>query len=131
MNNLKMFIMENITNMHVGNGDINFNIIDNEVQRDVITNFPTINPSSLKGSFREFCKNNLDEDEVTYIFGDKDTGIGKYKFFGASLLSMPVRSNVKPFFRATCPLIIREFLDTAHNFCSIKEMLDINEIEIL
>src|SRR3712207_7893454 len=98
--------------MHVGNGDTNFNIIDNEVQRDVITGFPTINPSSLKGSLREFCQNGLSDIEIKTIFGDEEKGIGKYKFFGASLLSIPVRSNVRPFFRAICPLIVEEFINT-------------------
>ncbi|MCY6958366.1 type III-B CRISPR module RAMP protein Cmr4 [Clostridium brassicae] len=120
MDNFKLYIIENITNMHVGNGDINFNIIDNEVQRDVITEFPTINPSSLKGSLRAFCgenlKKQLNEDEIKHIFGDKKTGIGRYKFLGASLLSMPVRSDVKPFFRAICPLIIKEFINILNDF---------------
>lgn len=116
MDKFKIFIMENITNMHVGNGDINFNIIDNEVQRDVITGFPIINPSSLKGSLRSFFNDNIkDIDKIKDIFGDEKKGIGKYKFFGASLLSIPVRSNVTPFFRATCPLIIKEFLEGIDN----------------
>ena len=32
-----------ITNMHVGNGDVNYNIIDNEVEKDPVTNYPVIN----------------------------------------------------------------------------------------
>lgn len=43
-----------LTNMHVGNGDVNFNIIDNEVQRDPVTNLPTINSSGIKGALREY-----------------------------------------------------------------------------
>ena len=35
--------LECITNMHVGNGDVNYNIIDNEVEKDPITGYPTIN----------------------------------------------------------------------------------------
>lgn len=129
MDNFKFFIIENITNMHVGNGDINFNIIDNEVQRDVITNFPAINPSSLKGALREFCKEKLSEDKINHIFGDEERGVGKYKFFGASLLSIPVRSNIKPFFRATCPLIIKEFLDTTDNFLEQTDLSDFKNLE--
>lgn len=40
--------------MHVGSGDASYTLIDNQVQRDVITGFPTINSSSLKGSLRSF-----------------------------------------------------------------------------
>ncbi|KGM98505.1 type III-B CRISPR module RAMP protein Cmr4 [Clostridium botulinum] len=116
MDNFKLYIIENKTNMHVGNGDINFNIIDNEVQRDVITGFPTINPSSLKGSLKAFCENYLTENEMKTIFGDKEKGVGEYKFFGASLLSIPMRSNVSPFFRAICPSIVEEFLNTLEDF---------------
>ncbi len=42
-----------LSNLHVGCGDINFDVIDNQVQRDPITQLPNINSSSLKGAFRE------------------------------------------------------------------------------
>ena len=43
-----------MTNMHVGNGDVNYNIIDNEVEKDPVTGYPTINASGVKGALREF-----------------------------------------------------------------------------
>jgi CRISPR-associated protein Cmr4 len=48
MYNNKAYIIKTKTNLHVGSGDINFGIVDNEVQRDTITNLPVINASSLK-----------------------------------------------------------------------------------
>lgn len=122
MDNFKIYTIRCLTNMHVGNGDASYSLVDKQVQRDVITGFPTINSSSLKGSLRSF----LDPEKkqsyaIKNIFGDKECGIGKYKIFPAMLLSIPVRSNVKPFFRATCPRIINDFLDFIENFQVEKE----------
>ena len=50
----KIFVIECLTNLHVGNGDVNFNIIDNEVERDDVTGLPTINSSGFKGALRAF-----------------------------------------------------------------------------
>ena len=46
-----------ITNLHVGNGDVNYNIIDNEVEKDPVTNLPTINSSGIKGALRQYFLN--------------------------------------------------------------------------
>jgi CRISPR-associated protein Cmr4 len=48
-----LYKINTLSNLHVGSGDINFNVIDNQVQRDPVTNLPNINSSSLKGAFRE------------------------------------------------------------------------------
>ena len=44
-----------ITNLHVGSGDLNYNIVDNEVERDAVTGYPVIHASGLKGALREHC----------------------------------------------------------------------------
>lgn len=64
----KIFVIECLTNLHVGNGDVNFNIIDNEVERDVVTGFPTINSSGVKGALRAFFEEN-DLSNINEIFG--------------------------------------------------------------
>lgn len=121
MSNCEVYAIRAITNMHVGSGDINFNIIDNEVQRDILTQYPTINSSSLKGAIREFFEEKA-EEEVVYedlikkVFGDKEEGAGTYKFFSAMLLSMPVRSNKQQFFRGICPQIVKDFLSFTDSF---------------
>lgn len=125
MNNFKLYKIRCLTNMHVGNGDTSYALIDNKVQRDVITNFPVINSSSLKGSLKNFLSNEKIEDEkIKYIFGHEENGIGNYKIFSGMLLSIPVRSNKKPFFRATCLRIIKDFMDLIENF---NYELDIKE----
>ncbi|MBA4509569.1 type III-B CRISPR module RAMP protein Cmr4 [Clostridium sporogenes] len=123
MDNFKIYTIRCLTNMHVGSGDASYTLIDNQVQRDVITGFPTINSSSLKGSLRSFLKDGIDKEKIKDIFGDEEKGIGKYKIFPGMLLSIPVRSNVKPFFRATCPRIVKDFLEFIENFQSEKECI--------
>lgn len=127
----KVFLIRNLTNMHVGSGDNTFGVVDKLVQRDPVSNYPTIHSSSLKGALREFFKENLDEglnvnDVLIEIFGGQEDQNGKYKFFSANILGIPVRSNNQPFFIATTPSIIKEFLDHLETF-SIK----INNIENL
>ncbi|BAQ13948.1 putative CRISPR-associated protein [Clostridium botulinum] len=123
MDNFKIYTIRCLTNMHVGSGDASYILIDNQVQRDVVTGFPTINSSSLKGSLRSFLKDEIDKEKIKDIFGDEEKGIGKYKIFPGMLLSIPVRSNVKPFFRATCPRIVKDFLEFIENFHSEKECI--------
>lgn len=111
------YLITCLTNMHVGSGGASYGVIDNLVQRDSISNMPAINSSSLKGALREFFKNKWGEndDKLNYIFGpdgarNEDSkgkeGIGHYKFFPADLLVLPVRSNKKPFYRATAKMLI-------------------------
>ena len=90
----KIFVIECLTNLHVGNGDVNFNIIDNEVERDVVTGFPTINSSGVKGALRAFFEEN-DLSDIIEIFGSEDKGgttSGSLKFLSANLLALPIRS---------------------------------------
>jgi CRISPR-associated RAMP protein, cmr4 family len=90
----KILVIECLTNLHVGNGDVNFNIIDNEVERDVVTGFPTINSSGVKGALRAFFEENKLSD-INEIFGSEDKGIttsGSLKFLSANLLALPIRS---------------------------------------
>ena len=117
-----LYTIETLSNLHVGAGDINFDVIDNQVQRDAITNLPNINSSSLKGAFREAftLKDEEPTNMVKYIFGgsnDEDShATGAYSFFEAQLLTRPVRSNKKAYFNATSPAIIKTFLDTLEDF---------------
>ncbi|WP_027340250.1 type III-B CRISPR module RAMP protein Cmr4 [Halonatronum saccharophilum] len=118
-----------LTNMHVGSGDVNFDIIDNQVQRDVVSKFPTINSSSLKGALREHFDSKEGFASVVEIFGgkkekEKDNITGTHRFFSGNLLSYPVRSNKRPFFRATCPMIIEEFISTLDNFSLEYDLKD-------
>lgn len=116
MNN-QLFTIKCLTNMHVGNGDINFSVIDNEVQRDVITNYPCIYSSSLKGALRDYFEDIKSENTID-IFGSdaktsnsKESGSmqGKVKFMQANILFLPVRASSG---------------DYAYYYVTTKEMLN-------
>ncbi|MBQ9110489.1 MAG: type III-B CRISPR module RAMP protein Cmr4 [Oscillospiraceae bacterium] len=88
-----------ITNLHVGNGEMNFDVIDNTVERDPVLQLPTINSSGVKGAFRQFFSENHLEN-VTEIFGSdvkvkKQEGSfpGQVKFYQANLLARPMRAS--------------------------------------
>ena len=88
-----LYKMECITNMHVGNGDANYGLIDNEVQKDVVLTYvPAIYASGIKGALREHFENlkASDASDIEYIFGTEKKE-GQYKFFGAKLLARPLR----------------------------------------
>ena len=118
----ELYTLETLSNLHVGAGDINFGVIDNQVQRDSVTNLANINSSSLKGAFREhFSKEDEDDTNmVKFIFGQEnnsnETQAGAYNFFEAQLLTRPVRSSLKAYFCATSPSIIKSFLESVEVF---------------
>lgn len=128
----KLYKLTAKTNMHVGSGDSDFGVIDNKVQRDILTGYPTIYASSLKGALREHMEINseLNSSLINNIFGGdgvSDMSSGKYKFFNANLLSIPARSDNIQYYNATTVKIIEEFIQCIEDFgipfC--KEKLDI------
>lgn len=85
-----------LTNLHVGSGDVNYNIIDNEVERDPVTQYPVIHASGVKGALREHFSKVLSEDRCRHIFGaapkhKEAIAAGNYKFLDAKFLSRPMR----------------------------------------
>lgn len=129
------YLITAISNLHAGSGDAEYGIIDKRVQKDVISKLPTINSSSLKGALRELFGHLLEGENpsdkkkehpiVRTIFGsekakddngEKTNQAGHFNFFGAQLLVLPVRSNVAPFFRATSPEVLKQFLEDLKNF---------------
>lgn len=127
----KLFHITAITNLHVGSGKENIGVVDNLIQRDVVTNLPVINSSSLKGALREHCDGNKDNKVfVEFVFGSEPGGTkdnkqdkkepetkpGNYKFFDAHLLAIPARSNKSPYYMVTCPMAIKHYNETAEMF---------------
>lgn len=103
------YFIQCITNMHVGSGDANYGVVDKLVQRDPVTNYPTIHPSSLKGALREHFEQQpgwkKGSGNINLIFGKEaiggtDSETGEYKFLGADLVSLPVRCNFQQFVMA-------------------------------
>ena len=132
-----LFSITCLTNMHVGSGDINFGVVDNLVQKDPVTDLPTINSSSLKGALREFFEEEIgDSDLVMFVFGSSPQalhsstagqGVGNYRFFSANLLSIPVRSNKRPFFSAVSPFLLKTFVRNIDLFkinCRVKTKIE-------
>lgn len=126
----KLFTIEVLSNLHVGNGEINYGLIDNLIQRDPVTEQPNINSSSLKGALREYFKH-LEEEKtrkgitakwtVEKIFGsdpkEKDNRKqGSVRFFEAELLVIPVRCNDKPYKMVTSKDTIEDFKEKMKSF---------------
>jgi len=86
--------LECLTNMHVGNGDVNFNIIDNEVERDVTTGYPTINASGVKGALKEYFKKKGTAEETIKAFFGNDDASGTLKFLCADMVAVPMRASM-------------------------------------
>jgi len=90
-----LYKFECLSSLHVGSGEANYNIIDNEVERDPITGNPVVHASGLKGALRKHFEKTMDAKDINRIFGNPTTadqvGAGTYKFFDAKILSRPMR----------------------------------------
>lgn len=128
-----------ITNMHMGNGDINFNIIDNEVQKDPVTGLPIMFSSGIKGALREHF--GMSED-VVKIFGSdimtsneqqKGKSVpGKLKFLSGYLLFLPVRASKgdQAYYMVTSKELLAQFDDLCEAIKGKKIFGDLlNEIK--
>lgn len=135
----KTFEMKCLTNMHVGSGNINFNITDNEVEKDPLTNLPMINSSGVKGSLREFSKIN-DFEKIKDIFGsekdesqqDNSVSIpGKIKFLSANMLGIPFRSSdhLSPFYLVTTKSALEMYFNLRDSL-SIGKRISLKNIDI-
>lgn len=124
-----VYILEPITNLHVGNGDINYNIIDNEEERDPLTRYPIINSSGVKGAFRQFIQNNkVNRDVEINIFGsepieqnkDEKKKPGKLKFYSAECLAITMRNEVgkAPYSLVTTKKMLQRFIE----MCEIMQV---------
>ena len=51
--NSHFYAVKCLTNLHMGSGDTNFNIVDNEVQKDPVTQMPIMHSSGIKGALRD------------------------------------------------------------------------------
>jgi CRISPR-associated protein Cmr4 len=126
-------------NLHVGDeNSTSYGIIDKSVQRDALTNLPCINGSSLKGALNEyFSINKKGSIDVLKVFGvdkcdsSKDTQKGAFSFFDASLLSFPVQSNKRLFYRATSISVIQMFVEKLKIFGINTPKIDLTEFKTI
>lgn len=140
--NTALYTIRTLSNLHVGSGEINFDIIDNQVQRDEAGN-PHINSSSLKGALREHFGrfdppqevDQTDSAALRYIFGpgnaENNAQTGAYRFFAASLLSRPLRCDKTPYVSATTPQLIKGLLEAVEDFGANLDPADKSALEAL
>jgi CRISPR-associated protein Cmr4 len=134
-----MYTLYAKTNLHAGSGSTNYGVIDNLVQKDPVDELPCIYASSLKGALREYfeevTEKGRDKKPISEgIFGPINTGTlkkGSHIFHEALLLSLPVRSNRKPFYNATAPFVLQRFLDSVQMFALTMPPALQNEIAAL
>ena len=125
----ELYYITCITNLHVGSGEANYNIIDKEVEKDPITGYPTIHASGIKGALRDIYTGN---DEIE-IFGApaKDAanvGSGAIRFLNANLLYRPMRATGNtPYINVTTIDILKSYVELCENF-GIKNDLRIPKI---
>lgn len=123
------------SNMHVGSGQSSYGIVDNIVQKDLISLFPCINSTSLKGALREWMVKELKKNQAAnaiFGYGNEQTNgkeidvhtnkQGSHHFFQASLLSYPMRSDKVQYFNVTCPRIISDL----KNYLNLFEISSFN-----
>jgi len=110
-----LYKIECVTDMHVGSGEANYSIIDNEVQKDtVLIDVPIIHASGVKGATREHFGRfwGKDDPRIKEIFGDREDA-GQYKFFNAFCIARPLRvsSGDRPYILTTSAEILASFSD--------------------
>jgi CRISPR-associated protein Cmr4 len=123
-----LYVVTAQTNLHAGSGDTDYSVIDKLVQRDALTGLPCVYSQSMKGSIREYFEHIFDNGDgaktfMDTIFGktNKEGGktmlgkdkskSGEYVFLQANLLSLPVRSDNRPFYRVTSLSILKDLHD--------------------
>ncbi|MCS7244371.1 MAG: type III-B CRISPR module RAMP protein Cmr4 [Candidatus Calescibacterium sp.] len=112
-----MLVIYCLTPIHMGAGQ-SVSYIDNIVQRERITGFPTLWSSGLKGVLRAFLsKNEKCKEHVDKIFGPQDGReyASLISISDAKLLLFPVRSLKGIFAYITSPMIIIRLLQELRN----------------
>lgn len=116
----KSYIIRCLTNMHMGSGDANFSVVDNEVQKDSVNGCPVMYASGIKGALRDHF-NTVGFDDIETVFGSdikksrKDkrdaSQQGNVRFLTANLLFIPIRAGKGPvsYFMATSKGLLQEW----------------------
>lgn len=113
-------------NLHVGNENVsNCGLIDKAIQRDVVTELPCINSSSLKGAINEYatavCTQSISAEQRLAIFGSdkKDRSIsqkGNSIFFDANILALPRPKSNTLYELVTCEVTLNRFAERLRTF---------------
>lgn len=110
-----------LTPIHMGSG-VSVSYVDNPIQREKHTDFPTIASSGIKGVIRDLAERiwNFDS-KVNIIFGpDRELTGQQYSscisFTDAKILFFPVRSVKGVFAYVTCPYVLKRFTKELKSF---------------
>ncbi len=130
-----------LTNLHVGNGDVNYGVVDKEVEKDPITAYPTINPSGVKGSLRQHFEQ-MNSESTERLFGaikpangDANTVTttpGSLKIMQANMLARPIRASNGPaaYYMATTKKALKSLSELSLTLTG-KELLPAKPVEEL
>lgn len=135
---VSLYFIECLTNLHVGSGEANYNIVDMEVEKDPIYDYPIINASGLKGAIRQVFEQDagIPADTVNRIFGkpaQKDTlgAGGSHSFFDGRFLCRPLRfDGAVASVNVTTVEALQDILRLTEKF-GIRLPMDINFLEEL
>ncbi len=129
-----MFIIETLTNMHVGSGETHFGVVDNLIQRHPVTKLPIIHSSGVKGALKNnFEDNNFKKEYIQELFGtdinldtadsnkELDYGPGHLIFFEAQMLALPLRASENVYYNSTSVPSLIEYFDQLDNFLNSGE----------
>jgi len=140
----KAFMIQTLTNLHMGDMGGGVSIVDLPVQRDSTNHFPTIHSSGLKGSLRDALSHNSQTAAaVPAIFGSdggtvngeteskdgdneaqkakKTTQKGSFCFLPSLLFAYPMRGNTSPWCPVVCPETITSCMDLLLATCAASE----------
>lgn len=135
--NKKLFKIDCLTNLHVGSGDANFDIVDKEVEKDPVTGYPVVHGTGIKGALLA-DENVCNSDNKEFVFGkpgkdgddgDKMSTAGNYKFLDARFIARPLRVGVGPaaYIITTTVDAINDFVATVRGF-GIADWESVNPI---
>lgn len=116
----KAFLIETLTNTHVGSGETSFGTVDNLIQKDPVTSLPVFHSSSIKGAIKEHMEqykgSEIPDEDFNLIFGEAEDKPGVVKFYDARLLNLPLRSTRRVFYHCSSPDTVLDYLNTLETF---------------
>jgi CRISPR-associated protein Cmr4 len=105
-----------LTPTHCGTGQTS-GAVDLPIARETHTGFPVLPASGLKGAARHAFRDRMGQEDVRWLFGSdvnqREASVDRSEMTPGALIILegrlllyPVRSLQRPFFYATCPLIL-------------------------
>lgn len=110
----RLMILKVLTPMHAGGGN-EISVVDLPIQREIHTNFPKIEASTIKGCIRSayhFQKEGDTTEQAIFGTEQKDNMFASaVSFTDGRILFFPVRSAKGIFAYITCPYVLNRFFN--------------------